>query len=575
MRKHIKNIFSVVFLLSITVGFSQRKQNDTLQTGVIDVVKPYVPTISDAFKVKETPRLEDETTDTKKEIQYNIFSIPVASTFTPSKGNATLLQRKKRTKLYDNYASLGGGSFRTVLAEAYVNHMISRYESAGGYLSHHSSKGGIDEAVVPSSFSNSKINLHYNSQSRDLTWGIAGGFQHQFYNWYGIPEPIVSDNVLVYYLDVGHSFYDVHLGGHVDFEDSYFNKTNVTIRRFFDNMGSSESRATIEGQADIPINYSEVSIPFKFDYLSGDFDRFYDLDEVNEFSNFQVTVTPTFELKESDFTFNLGVAVTYFNDMHNSESKFYFYPNILASYGIVNQLLVAYGGVTGGLNQNTYRDFANENPFVSPTLEITPTNQAYNAFVGIKGKLSNNVNYDVSGHYISDKNKALFKANRIKDISGVYDYEYGNSFGVVYDDVTSFGLSGALDAVVHDNLKLGVKADYFLYDSDTEAEAWNLPNLSGSLFADYQINEQWFAGADMFFMGQRKDARSLDSAPDEQTVDVGGYLDLNMHAGYHFNDQLTIFLKANNVLNNSYDRWQTYPVQGFQILAGASYKFGI
>ena len=48
MRKQIKYIFTGIFLLSITFGFSQRTKNDTINTGVIDVIKPYVPTISDA-----------------------------------------------------------------------------------------------------------------------------------------------------------------------------------------------------------------------------------------------------------------------------------------------------------------------------------------------------------------------------------------------------------------------------------------------------------------------------------------------------------------------------------------------
>ncbi len=95
MRKHIKNIIIAVFTLSVTSVFSQKKSNDTINTGIIDVVKPYTPTISDAFKVKETPSLDDETTQAKKEIKYNIFSFPVASTFTPAKGKAATVDKAK------------------------------------------------------------------------------------------------------------------------------------------------------------------------------------------------------------------------------------------------------------------------------------------------------------------------------------------------------------------------------------------------------------------------------------------------------------------------------------------------
>ena len=148
MRKHIKHIFSVAFILGATISFSQNRENDTINTGVIDVVKPYTPSISDAFKVKETPTLDDETTETKKVVKYNIFSFPVASTFTPAKGKAAGVEKAKPIKLFDNYATLGVGTYTTILGEVYLNHAISRTESVGGYVSHHSSAGGIEGVVL-------------------------------------------------------------------------------------------------------------------------------------------------------------------------------------------------------------------------------------------------------------------------------------------------------------------------------------------------------------------------------------------------------------------------------------------
>ena len=38
------------------------------------------------------------------------------------------------------------------------------------------------------------------------------------------------------------------------------------------------------------------------------------------------------------------------------------------------------------------------------TLFIVPTDQQYNASLGLKGKLSNSMSYNVSGHYIADRN---------------------------------------------------------------------------------------------------------------------------------------------------------------------------
>ena len=573
MRKQLKYIFTGILLLSITIGFAQRTQKDTINTGVIDVVKPYAPTISDAFKVKEIPSLDDEATETKKEIKYNIFSFPVASTFTPAKGKAAVVEKRAPVKLFDNYATLGVGTYTTVLGEVYYNHAISRNESVGGYVSHHSSAGGIEGVSFNDNFSNSKINLNYSSRLRDLAWNVKAGFQHQMYNWYGVPESQITqaqDNNI----EVDHSFFDAHLGGEIEFEDTYINSGSFLFRRFGDNQGSGENRFIAKAKIDVPINDIEISTDFKIDYLGGTFDRNYVTNDQLNYGNFQIGLSSTYQLKQDDLTLDLGVSLYYLNDKESGDNNFYIYPNITATYSLVNDVLIAYGGIKGGLIQNSYYGFAKENPFVSPTLSITPTDQLYNAYVGLKGKLSSNMSYNVSGHYLADRNKALFRNNEITLTNE--DYTYGNSFGMVYDNVDTFGVAGEINVDVNRNFKLGIKAEYFSYSTDDEVEAWNLPDIKGSLFLDYQINEYWFAGANLFYIGERKDQFFLNdgitvTSPFKVVLD--SYFDANAHIGYHINDQLSVFAKANNIANDAYQKWQNFPVQSIQFLAGATYKF--
>ncbi|MCF7560417.1 TonB-dependent receptor [Sabulilitoribacter multivorans] len=576
MRKHIKNILLVAVMFSATIAFSQDRKNDTINTGVIDVVKPYTPTISDAFKVKETPTLDDETTETKKVIKYNIFSFRVASTFTPAKGKAAVVEKRPPAKLFDNYATLGVGTYTSILGEIYLNHAISRTESVGGYVSHHSSQGGIEGVQFDDGFSNSKINVNYSSRLRDLAWNVEGGFQHQMYNWYGVPDSQVAqaqaDNI-----DVGHSFFNAHFGGDISFEDTYINSGSFFFRRFGDNQGSGENRFIVKAKVDIPVNDVEISTDFKFDYINGTFDRNYFTNEELRYGNFQIGVTPTYELKQDDLTVNLGVSAYFLNDKESGDSKFYLYPNVSATYRLVNDVLIAYGGIKGDLIQNSYYDLATENPFVSPTLFIMPTDQLYNAFIGLKGKLSSNMSYNISGSYLSDRNKALYKTNVVKNVSPEKSYDYGNSFGIVYDNLDTFSVAGEINVDVNRNFKLGLKAEYYTYNTDNEAEAWNLPDVKGSLFLDYQINEHWFAGANLFYIGERKDQIELEGAlqPEDLITNVilDSYFDANAHLGYHINDQISVFAKANNIANKAYQKWQNFPVQSIQFLAGATFKF--
>ena len=134
----------VVCLLALfSLHISAQEKND-LGTEVVNIVKPYTPTISDAFKVKETPVLNDSTSNAKKQVNYSIFSVPVASTFTPAKGKAASVEKAKPIKIYDNYATLGFGNYTSILGELYSNFEISRTDNAGFFFKHNSSQGGID-----------------------------------------------------------------------------------------------------------------------------------------------------------------------------------------------------------------------------------------------------------------------------------------------------------------------------------------------------------------------------------------------------------------------------------------------
>jgi hypothetical protein len=552
---------------------SNRTTKDTINTEVVNVVKPYTPTISDAFKVKEIPSLDDEVTESRKEVKYNIFSIPVASTFTPAKATAAAVDKVEPVKLYDNYASFGVGSYTSFLGEVYLNHAINSTESVGGYVSHHSSQGGIDGVILNDDFSDTKFNANYSKKLRDYSWNVDAGARHQIYNWYGLPEGF--DEMAASEIDPQHTYFTFDFGGEIKFDDRIINEGRMRFRRFADDFDSGENRFTFSTNVDIPLNDGDLNTTFKFDYLGGTFQRsLFENEQVN-YGNFQVGVIPSYQILEDDLTVNLGVSAFYLNDTEASKSKFYIFPKVTASYRLVDEILITYGGIEGDLIQNSYYDFAIQNPFVSPTLFIMPTDQQYNAYVGLKGKLSNNMSYNIRGNYKAENNSALIKSNPAQ-IGESENYQHGNSFGVVYDDVNIFSVFGEINVDVNRNFNLGIKAEYFTYTTEDEAEAWNRPDFEASLFMDVQFDEHWFAGASLFYVGERMDQMFVidplvNSSP--MTVTLESYFDANAHLGYRINDQWSVYAKANNIANQDYKRWMNYQVQGIQFLAGTTYKF--
>ncbi len=572
MKVHLKYIILLVVMLQAKGLFAQERDSDTIDGGTVTVIKPYTPKIADAFKIKEVPILNDSTIIKKKKITYNIFSIPVASTFTPAKGKAATLDKEKSMKRYDNYASLGGGSYLTILGEVYLNHTINRTEQVGGYFSHHSSAGNIEGVNFDTNFSETGVSAYYKKQQREVYWEVNGGVNLQYFNWYGLPNQELAT------FDVGHSFYTAHINGNVKFENSIFENASVLFRRFGDDQDSGENRIVLETEFAVPLVDEMLQTTVTFDYLGGAFKKsYFDNDNLN-YSNIAIGIKPSYPLNIEGLTLDLGVNVVYFNDIETTSSKFFIYPNISASYPLVDDLLIAYGTVKGGLQQNSYYSFAQENSFVSPTLIVLPTDQAYKALAGIKGKLSNSISYNVFAHYSADNNRAFFTSN-VALISAPEKYQFANSFGITYDDLKTFALEGALHVDVSRNFELGFEAGYYSYSTEKEDEAWNLPNITASAFLDVQIDEHWFAGANLFFIGNRKDsvleaeeALLLSTATQ---VTLKSYFDANAHIGYKVTERLSAFAKVNNIANQNYNRWVNYPVQGFQFLAGATYQFDL
>tara|TARA_R100001460_G_scaffold104867_2_gene150895 strand:- start:240 stop:2009 length:1770 start_codon:yes stop_codon:yes gene_type:complete len=567
-------LFSIpAFLLFHFSAFSQEKE---LDPEVVNIVKPYTPTISDAFKVKETPELNDSITTTKKEVKYSIFSVPVASTFTPAKGKATTVEKAKPIKLYDNYATLGFGNYTSILGEFYSNFEISRTDNAGFFFRHNSSQGDIKDVKLDNKYYDTSLDANYTSRQRDATYRLDAGVEHQLYNWYGVPEIVFTQEPNVQ-IDPQQTYISGYAGGSIALDDSFFEKAALNIRYLRDAFSSSEFNVSLKPEFSFPLENLTFKIDGDIDYLSGSFDRNYTNTSDINFSYLNAGLVPSITFVNDELSVSLGVAAYVSLDSENSNTDFSLYPRLNASYRLLDETVIVYGGAEGGLQQNTYYNFKEENPYVSPTLFIAPTKKLYEGFGGIKGKISNSVAYNVRASYGKDESRALFQMNPLKIYNASFEgYEYGNSFNVVYDDVNTLAFFAELKVEVSNTLSLGINGTYNSYSTDLQSEAWNLPDLKASVFSDFNITEKLYGGASLFYVGKRKDLiynNDLFGNSINQEVTLDGYVDANLHFGYRFTDRLSAFVKGSNLFGDNYEKWLNYPVQGIQGLVGVTYKF--
>ena len=569
----LKQHLVLLLLFMVSIAFAQKREQDTLITDVINVVKPYTPTISDAFKVKQIPALNTKQITQKQPVDYKIFSFPVASTFTPAKGAAAILDKAIKESFYSNYAHLGLGSNLSLLADLYVNYKLDRDQNIGIHLSHLSSQNGVSDVLTDTNYSNSKIDVNYANSGKDLSYNLNGGFQYGTNNWYGLQPQLFTQNI-ANALDVSQSYSNAYISGDLNFRESLLKSTSILFRRFADSYGSGENRFKANAVADIDVLEHSITANVFVDYLGGTFNQDFYTNSAIDYGNTQFGIAPSYVFSQDNLVVNIGFKTVVANNKELGKTKFYIYPNVTASYRLVDKVVSAFAGLQGNLDQNSYFGFSEVNPFVSPNLFIAPTDRQFKAFGGFRGQLSSTISYEISGSYTAAKAQALFVNNPITAVTN--PYTFGNSFNVVYDNMTTVALNGQLQVDVNQEFSLGVKGTYYGYNTKTEAEAWNLPDMEAALFLNYKFTDKISAGASLFYVGQRKDRFQQENVSPlipEQTYNLSAYLDANVRFNYKINDRFSAYLKVQNLTAQQYEKWQNTPVQGIEVLGGATYKF--
>ncbi|CAA0171170.1 hypothetical protein [Tenacibaculum maritimum] len=586
MKKHI--LFVLLFVGQFIIAQDKPSiKKDTIKTEVINVVTSYAPKVTDAFKIKKKPAIKHSKNTERKALEYTMFSVPVASTFIPKSGTMKTIDLGEKEHLYNNYFSLGLGNKTTPLLEAYVRRKTYYDDEFGVYAKFLLSINPVENSKLSSSFYNTKLNLFYKRKERYFDWKAGLNINRNKYNWYGLPNNINFTEGTLEAIEEEQTYKSYKVFGEVVFEDSYIQEGNLSIAHFSDVLDSSEFDVDFKAKLAFPLdrihrNLNDLSLNVSVNFLGGNFAYSYrDLQPI-AYSFFTLGVNPHYRFLAEDFDIKIGAKGYFSVDTHNNESIFLVYPDVEVAYPVIKDYANLYIGASGDLHSNTYKEFANTNPFVSPTLTILQTNEAYHFFGGFRGKLSQDVNYNTKISYKKEEDKPFFLANNSKS-NGIrtgsntgflfYGYEYGNSFKVAYDNITTVSFFGEIEYNVFKNLILGANGQFNNFSLTKELAPWNLPEIEGELFAKYKT-KKWYANANILFASGRKGAFYEDVFPYVPApIALEDYIDVNLSGGYYFSDSFSAFIKVNNALNSNYQRYTNFNVQGFQALAGITWNF--
>ena len=154
----------------------------------------------------------------------------------------------------------------------------------------------------------------------------------------------------------------------------------------------------------------------------------------------------------------------------------------------------------------------------------------------------------------------------------------GNKFAVVYDNGDSRvnGFTGDLDYKASDDVDVFGRVEFKNYQLAQQAQAWNLPKFKLTAGTVIHINSKIDITGSLLFRGNTEDISYIDALnPSAKITPTGinSFADLSGGVTYKATNKISIFVKANNILDTTNQAWLYYPDYGFNIFGGVGFAF--
>lgn len=495
--------------------------------------------------------------------------------------------RLTQERLYKGFVKAGFGLYTTPLFELYYDQTRNRKNGYGLHYRHMSSNGGMDD-VGPSDYSFNRVDGHYSAYMRhhEITGRLT--YDRRRISYYGytltdslnnlqLVSPAPSDELVKQvYNNIGFSVRLKSL-----FDDSTKLAHDVTLATNFLKNLSGSSETNLRLSADVGMEMGQETYGGRLVIDNNAYRRASAPSGVSDRVNgTMIGLEPYVSTGTQAYHVKVGAGL--YIDSQN-KTTFHFYPQAYADYHLMYEALVFYAGVDGRRIRNSFRSLTQENAWLGGSPMIANSSLMYDLYGGLRAALGKDVGFDVRVSKSSTKDRALFvSAPQQLEVDSVRSVQYGDRFFTVYDQVGQLDISGQLTYSRNEHLDITGRIDIFTYDTDVQAEAWNLPPYQLSLGARYDLRDKLILKVEAQFLGARKAGTYSLAADPEQvlppgatllTKDLDGFLDLYLGVEYRYTKRLSLFLDASNLSASKYERWYNQPTQRGLVMGGATFAF--
>lgn len=522
---------------------AQEQAKDSTVNRTVVVEQEYAPDIADAPKINVVPQVTPPTVS-KKAVEYDATLKP--ATQIPATTMQAYTGQETQPKATPGYVRLGYGNYGNLDAQANYLFSLSPRDRLNLNFGMEGMNGSLDLPAESGEWdafyyrTRAAIDYLHNFSKVDLN--VAGRFGLSNFNLL----PALPGNKQKF------TSGDFHVGVRSTDDEMPFRfsaETNLLLYQRQHDLPHNDLQETlIRTKAEVTGDISDgqsISIALAMDnalYQHTDFENYTSLD-----------MNPYYLLQNDDWMLRLGAHV----DLAFGFGKtFRAAPDVYAQYNFADSYLL-YAQAKGGKLQNDFRRLETICPYGKLTGQTDATYEQLNAALGLKASPVTGLWMNIYGGYQNLKN----------DLVQGFD---GQGLLLYGQNTSNFYFGAEVSYSYKDIFAIAASGTYRNWDTKkdeanpyADAALRFKPALEADLHADIRPISPL-----LFKLGYQHIARQKTEGT---TVDAVS----NLYAGleYKLFKGISIYARANNLLNQKYQYYWGYPAEGINFVGGVSFCF--
>jgi hypothetical protein len=539
---------ATLFAIGVLVTTFSYAQTDTTKGKTVDIRSSFKPVLREAAKINFNA--SPPTADTARpRLQYDIPNQNLALGFQPGTLNPLALQIDSGGK-WDNssYIKVGFGSLRTPFVQGGFSFGDGNTAGINIYAKHVSSQGKRDFQ----DFTNTQVKLSgFYKSAGNHEWNASLGMKQDRTYKYGYEPQDLDfdrDSLRVNFQTIAGRV-AMHNINKTAFGLTYAPEVRIDV--FTDYLKNNESNTVVNLPLEKTVGKTfavNLGVTFDLTRLSPK--------NKSSFNNTAWYISPSVMFRTPKVNIQAGIRPSW----DNGESKIF--PNVIGEIGTDDQRFFFQAGWTGYIRKTTYQSLASINPWLWMPSNFKNT-WVEERFAGFKGSVGDHFTYSAKVGFNKLTNQPLFINDTTPNLGG-------KSFIVVNEPrINVLHLGGQIGFTVQEKFVFTTGWAFNQYTGLKEQKkAWGMVPLEFNSALRVQVIKDLWLKADVFgWTGPQYRKQNGDNAR------LNGALDLNAGVEFRITKNLNLWTQFNNITNQKYQRWNQYPVYGFNFVGGVVFSF--